>query len=176
MVTQRWVTADLSYTDGPTTIDHYNVRARYKGPQAGQEQPGIEILPMTNCRAGVTDIQPNGWIVRPMYFAAPLCHGESVFFASRVKYRTNIPAYPAFLQVTSFGILSLIMRVQFGSGVVPELCWVYGGPNAAEASNVPDESEDSRWRAPNQLGYLEYHTENCPPAWCYAIGWKWDDA
>lgn len=172
-ITERWLIADLSYTKDLKSIDHYKVRARYQGVQAGEERPRTEILPMLNCRAGVTEVQEDGWLTAPMYFPAPLHHNERVFFASRVKHHANIPMYPAaFLQVTSLGIINLIMRVQFDPSAVPAVCWVYGGPNAADVTN--ESNEESRLHLPNELGYVEYQTENCPPGWCYTIRWKWN--
>jgi hypothetical protein len=175
-ITQRWLKADLSHAVGLTVIDHYKVRAKYQDAQDDQEPPSTEILPMLNCRAGEPDVQPDGWLMTPMYFPEPLEQDGTVFFASRVRHETNVPVFPAaFIQVTSLGIIELIMRVQFAAGTLPISCWVYGGPNATDAELEPTQGENVRARAPNQLGYVEYHTQNCPPGWYYTIGWKWDD-
>jgi hypothetical protein len=173
-VTERWLKADLSLSDGLSFIDHYKVRAMYRDPQDGQELPTTEILSMLNCRAGATDVGQDGWLMTPMYFAKPVPHGGTVFFASRVRHETSVPIDPAaFIQVTSLGIMKLIMRVQFDLRAVPRVCWVYGGSSATGGKDAPSEAVDARWRSPNALGYVEYRTENCPPGWYYTIRWEW---
>jgi hypothetical protein len=173
-MTQRWLKADLSDSEGLSSIDHYKVRAMYRDPQDGQELPTTEILPMLNCRAGATDVGQDGWLMTPMYFAKPVPHRGTVFFASRVRHVTSVPIDPAaFIQVTSLGIIKLIMRVQFDPGAVPTVCWVYGGASETGGKDAPREAVDARWRSPNALGYVEYRTENCPPGWYYTIGWEW---
>jgi hypothetical protein len=173
--TQRWITADLTEAKGTSTIDHYVVRAKYSDLVDGQEQAKTEILPMLNCRAGATTIQPDGWLATQIYFPAALAHGDSVFFATRVRHATSRPVQPAaFIQVTSLGILDLIMRVQFHPNTVPSLCWVYGGTSVSESTQAPQGLDQDRVRHPNRLGYVEYSDTNCPPGWFYTIGWEWD--
>lgn len=175
-ITQRWLRADLTYAEHASFIDHYKVRARYLDPQTGQKLPSTEILPYLNCRAGPTEVRQDGWLTTPMYFSEPVPHNGTVFFATRVKHRTTMPVDPAaFIQVTSLGIMELIMRVQFEPSVTPGSCWIYGGPSAAEGEHEPEEAKSARLRTPNALGYVEYHTENCPPGWYYTIGWKWPE-
>ena len=174
-VTQRRITAELTETEGANTIDHYVVRAKYSDPVDGEEQANMEILPVLNCRAGAITIQPDGWLATQIYFPEALAHGDSVFFTTRVRYTTRRPVQPsAFIQVTSLGIMELIMRVQFHPKMAPSVCWVYGGTSASEAAQVPQGLDKVRMRHPNRLGYVEYTDMNCPPGWIYAIGWKWD--
>jgi len=174
-ITQRWITADLKESKGIDSIDHYKVRAKYSEPLAGEERTNTEISPLLNCHAGATTIQPDGWLTTLMYFPEPLADGDSVFFATRVRHITSRPVEPAaFIQVTSLGILELIMRVQFHPSTVPSLCWVYGGTSVSEGVQTPRDLDQDRVRKPNHLGYVEYRDTNCPPGWFYTIGWKWD--
>ena len=175
-ITQRWITADLAEHDGDDAIDHYVVRAKYSDLVDGKERARTEILPMLNCRAGAAAIQPDGWLSTQMYFPQPLAHGDSVFFATRVRHTTSKPVGPAaFIQVTSLGVLELLMRVQFHPSAVPSLCWVYGGTSVIDAIRAPRDSGEDRLRRPNHLGYVEYSNQRCPPGWFYTIGWEWGD-
>jgi hypothetical protein len=175
-ITQRWITADLAESNGIKAIDHYVVRAKYSDVVDGEERTETEILPMLNCRAGTTTIQPDGWLATQIYFPAPLSHGDSVFFATRVRHTTSRPVEPAaFIQVTSLGIMDLIMRVQFHPSAVPSLCWVYGGTSVSDGIQAPRGPDRERVRNPNRLGYVEYSDTNCPPGWFYTIGWEWDE-
>jgi hypothetical protein len=174
-ITQRWITADLTESKGTNAIDHYVVRAKYSDLVGGGERTKTEISPMLNCLAGTTTIQPDGWLATQIYFPEPLAHGDSLFFATSVRHTTSRPVQPAaFIQVTSLGIMELIMRVQFHPSMVPSLCWVYGGTSVNEGMKAPRGSDRDRVRNPNRLGYVEYSDKNCPPGWFYTIGWEWD--
>jgi hypothetical protein len=175
--TQRWVSADLNEAGGTSTIDHYRVRARHSGLKDDRAPADTDILPMLNCRPGATTIRPDGWLTTLMYFPEPLRNGESVFFATRVKQRTNLPVHPvASIQITSLGVLKLIMRVQFHPNSVPSSCWVYSGTSVADAEgeHAPNDPDHTKLLRPNDLGYVEYREQNCPPGWFYTVGWEWD--
>ncbi|MGP0022274.1 MAG: hypothetical protein ACLPKE_02745 [Streptosporangiaceae bacterium] len=175
-ITQRWITADLTESRETKAIDHYVVRAKYSDLVDGGERTRTEISPVLNCLAGATTIQPDGWLSTQIYFPEPLAHGDSVFFATRVRHTTSRPVQPAaFIQVTSLGVMELIMRVQFHPSMVPSLCWVYGGTSVDEGMQAPRDPDRDRVRNPSQLGYVEYSDKNCPPGWFYTIGWEWDD-
>jgi hypothetical protein len=175
-ITQRWITADLGESKGAKAIDHYVVRAKYSDVVEGAARTETEISPILNCRAGATTIQPDGWLATHIYFPEPLAHGDSVFFATRVRHTTSRPVQPAaFIQVTSLGIKDLLMRVQFHPSTVPSLCWVYGGTSVSAGVQAPRGPDGGRVRNPNRLGYVEHSDKNCPPGWFYTIGWEWDD-
>jgi hypothetical protein len=176
-ITQRWVSADLNEAKGTSTIDHYKVRARHSDLKDDRTPANTEILPMLNCRPGATIIRPDGWLTTLMYFPEPLRNSESVFFATRVKQKTSLPVHPAAsIQVTSLGVMKLIMRVQFHPNAVPSSCWVYSGTSAADAEgeHAPNDPDHTRLLTPNDLGYVEYRDKNCPPGWFYTVGWEWD--
>ena len=174
-ITQRWISVDLADAYGTASVDHYKVRARYTDASGRYEHEGVEILPMINCRAGSSEVGRDGWLMTEMKFPEPLRNGQKLFFASLVKYSTVTPMDPpALIQVTSHGILQLIMRVQFHVETAPRACWVYGGREQAVARVAPGDGQLGQWRLPNQLGFVEYDAKNCPAGWFYAIGWKWD--
>jgi hypothetical protein len=176
-ITQRWVSADLNEAEGVSTVDHYRVRARHSGLKDDRVPANTEILPMLNCCPGPTTIRPDGWLTTLMYFPEPLRNSESVFFATQVKQKADVPVHPvASIQVTSLGVMELIMRVQFHPHAVPASCWVYSGTSAADAEGeqAPDDLEHTKLLKPNDLGYVEYYNENCPPGWFYTVGWDWN--
>jgi hypothetical protein len=173
--TQRWLSVDLADAYGMSSIDHYKVRARYTDSSGRHEDQGTVIRPMLNCRPGRTEVGRDGWLMTEMQFPEPRRDGEQVFFASQVDYSASTPMDPfALIQVTSHGILYLIMRVQFPPNAAPKDSWVYSGPSAADARVAPRGGDRDRRREPNLLGYVEHVAEYCPAGWYYTIGWEWE--
>jgi hypothetical protein len=173
-VTQRWLSVDLNDAVGIEAVDRYKVRTKYVTEESARSSLTTKILPLMNCTAGEPEIDASGWITTAMHFPQAVGHGESVFFASRVKYSTETAMEPpVYIQVTSLGIVHLIMRVQFDPDASPSLCWAYGGSRDPSEGVVRGTYEGGRMLTPTRLGYVEYVTENCPPGWFYAIGWSW---
>lgn len=173
-MTHRLLTADRTDLDESELIDHYIVRARYAGGELdGEHAERPDILPFLNCTGGDTIVSADGWVSRPMYFPKALGHDESIYFASRVTYKGRGPTDPlAYIQVTSLGVLKLHLRVQFDPEFVPASYWVYGGPQDPELGSATKQAEPVG--KPNQVGYIEYEADDCPPEWFYAVGWTWD--
>jgi hypothetical protein len=171
-ITQRWLSADLSYEGADAEIDHYRVRARYLGAGGEELVADTWIYPLLNCVAEEARINADGWMSINARFPHPLRHGEETFFATRVRYKTDMRCEPPlYIRVTTMGVRDLVMRVQFAGGA-PQQVWFYGGPIDPEAKG----SDDLRRieAQPNEVGYVEYVAENCPSGWFYAVGWTWD--
>lgn len=174
--TQRWISADLSDVTGVDHIDHYKVRAKYSLAGNADGRVDTKISALLNCAEGPTTVSEEGLHTTSMLFPRALRQGDELFFASRVDHLTSTPMDPlVFIEVTSLGLIELIMRVQFSPGAAPSSCWAYGGRDDPNEGVVPVPEDRDRILTPTQLGYVEYTAKNCPPGWFFAIGWEWPD-
>jgi hypothetical protein len=174
-ITERWLSAELPTGEEQASIDHYKVRARYTDRSIDENAQQTEIIPLLNCRLGRTEVGQDGWLMTEMLFPEPVRNGGKVFFASLVRSAAEAPTAPlVYIQVTSYGIVRLVMRLQFHANATPRACWVYRGVREPDRESAPDLGDRDRWRIPSSLGYVEHVAENCPPSWYYAVGWTWE--
>lgn len=168
VVTERRIVA---VEDG---IDRYIVRDYVQGAPDAQ----IEVRPLLNCRAGEhtpINLGP-GFVALKAEMLLPSAYpkGAGCNFATQVK-RMGVTGATTWqeIQVTSHGVESLTMRVQFdATAALPSRCWYFAEMLDLDRLEVPDRSE-GRDLEVSRFGYAERIFGRGQPTAKYGLVWQW---
>jgi hypothetical protein len=159
-------------------VDRYVVRAYI------ESSPGatLTVEPVLNCAKG--DVRQvnigRGVAAQKVEMVLPhsLSKGEGCFFATRVTRSGLSPDDPSTweeIQVTSQGVDSLTMRVQFDQSLpLPAHCWYFSALPDSDRLEPPAPHEGRNLRI-SELGYVEHRFGAGMAAAKYGLSWSWPD-
>jgi hypothetical protein len=155
-------------------VDRYIVRDYVQGAPGAY----IKVHPLLNCKRVnqlPVDLGP-GFIAVKAEMLLPESYGKGsgCTFATRVT-RTGVTDATTWqeIQVTSHGINSLTMRVQFDDQIpLPSRCWYFAAAPDLGRLEPPGPGED-RDVAISRFGYAEHHFGAGEPAAKYGVKWRW---
>ena len=155
-------------------VDKYIVRDYVQGDQGAH----IEVSSLLNCRKLrqlPVDLGP-GFVAVKAEMLLPKTYkkGETCTFATRVtREGLTDPTTWQEIQVTSHGIASLIMRVQFDTSVsLPERCWHFAAMPDFGRLELPG-PEEGRDVEITRFGFAEHHFGVGHAAAKYGMVWRW---
>jgi hypothetical protein len=155
-------------------VDRYIVRDYVQGVPDAE----IEVKPLLNCRSGEhmpVDLGP-GFVAMKAEMLLPKAYarGDGCNFATRVKRKgVTGPTTWQEIQVTSYGVDALIMRIQFDLGeALPVRCWYFAAAPDVGRLEPPGPGEQRDLEI-SRFGYTERDFGAGQAAAKYGIIWRW---
>jgi len=131
----------------------------------------VEIDALANCRVTGLTRRPDGGVAAKLKLPHPLRKGESCFFASRIRYASEVEANRVIThEVRSRRVRRLTIGVQFDVAALPEPIWRFSGDTL---NTEPPASGSDAFLAVSELGYVEHIFENCEHGRKIGLQWNW---
>lgn len=157
-------------------VDRYIVRDYIYGDLGAN----IEIGALMNCKK-ISQLPVNlpGYVAAKAEMRLPEAYakGKGCTFATRVtRSGMTKPTTWQEIQVTSHGILSLVMRVQFDLQTpLPERCWYFAAMPDVDRLEEPATEEKGRDITISRWGYAEHSFGPATVAAKYGVAWRWPE-